>query len=33
MEKFMNRLVAKPTLLEDETLNAKIEKFFENPTF
>lgn len=29
----MNRLVAKPNLLEDESLNARIEKFFDNPTF
>ena len=29
----MNRLVAKPNLLEDENLNARIEKFFDNQTF
>ena len=29
----MNRLVAKPNLLEDENLNARIEKFFDNRTF
>ena len=33
MEKFMSRVVAKPNLLEDEILNAKIEKLFENTTF
>lgn len=33
MEKLMNRLVASPNLLEDEKLNAKIERFFENQTF
>ena len=33
MEKFMNKLVASPFLLEDEKLNTKIEKFFENSTF
>jgi len=33
MEKLMNRLVASPNLLEDEKLNAKIEKFFDNNTF
>jgi hypothetical protein len=30
MEKLMNKLVAHPNLLEDEKLNAKIEKFFDN---
>lgn len=29
----MNKLVASPNLLEDETLNSKIEKFFDNQTF
>lgn len=29
----MNRLVGNPNLLEDEKLNAKIEKFFDNQTF
>ena len=29
----MNKLVASPNLLEDEKLNAKIEKFFDNQTF
>ena len=29
----MNRIVGIPNLLEDEKLNAKIEKFFENQTF
>ncbi|CAK68833.1 unnamed protein product (macronuclear) [Paramecium tetraurelia] len=33
MEKFMNRLVSKPNLLEDETLNEKIERYFDNATF
>jgi hypothetical protein len=33
MEKLMNKLVAGPNLLEDEKLNAKIEKFFDNQTF
>lgn len=33
MEKFMNKLVGAPNLLEDEKLNAKIEKFFDNATF
>ncbi len=33
MEKLMNRIVGKPNLLEDEKLNAKIERFFENQTF
>jgi hypothetical protein len=30
MEKLMNKLVVSPTLLEDEKLNAKIERFFDN---
>lgn len=29
----MNRIVSAPTLLEDEKLNAKIEKLFDNHTF
>lgn len=29
----MNRLVANPLLLEDEKLNAKIERLFDNHTF
>lgn len=29
----MNKLVASPSLLEDEKLNSKIEKFFDNQTF
>ena len=29
----MNRIVACPLLLEDEKLNAKIEKLFDNHTF
>ena len=29
----MNRIVGNPNLLEDEKLNAKIEKFFDNQTF
>jgi hypothetical protein len=33
MEKFMNRLVGQKNLLEDEKLNLKIEKFFDNQTF
>ena len=33
MEKLMNRIVATPNLLEDEKLNSKIEKFFDNQTF
>lgn len=33
MEKLMNKLVQTPNLLEDEKLNAKIEKFFDNQTF
>jgi hypothetical protein len=30
MEKLMNKLVSAPQLLEDEKLNAKIERFFDN---
>jgi len=30
MENLMNKIVASPNLLEDEKLNAKIEKFFDN---
>ena len=33
MEKLMNKLVSAPNLLEDEKLNAKIEKLFDNKTF
>lgn len=33
MENFMNRLFNSPTLLEDEKLNFKIEKIFENKLF
>lgn len=33
MENLMNRLVSKPNLLEDETLNEKIERYFDNATF
>ncbi len=33
MEGFLNKLVHNPTLLEDEKLNARIEKLFDNPTF
>jgi hypothetical protein len=33
MEKLMNKLVSAPQLLEDEKLNAKIERFFDNQTF
>lgn len=33
MEKLMNKLVSNKDLLEDEKLNAKIEKFFDNQTF
>ncbi|EAS00422.2 Serine/Threonine kinase domain protein (macronuclear) [Tetrahymena thermophila SB210] len=33
MERLMNKLVASPGLLEDEKLNSKIEKFFDNQTF
>ena len=33
MESLMNRLVQSPDLLEDEKLNTKIEKFFDNQTF
>ena len=29
----MNRIVSAPNLLEDEKLNAKIEKLFDNHTF
>ncbi len=29
----MNKLVSAPQLLEDEKLNAKIERFFDNQTF
>ncbi len=29
----MNKIVASPNLLEDEKLNAKIERFFDNQTF
>lgn len=30
MEALMNKIVSCPNLLEDENLNAKIEKFFDN---
>ena len=30
MEKLMNKLVSNKNLLEDEKLNAKIERLFEN---
>ena len=33
MEGFLNKLVHNPTLLEDEKLNARIERLFDNPTF
>lgn len=33
MEKLMNRIVSTPNLLEDEKLNAKIERLFDNHTF
>lgn len=33
MTSLMNRLVANPLLLEDEKLNAKIERLFDNHTF
>ena len=33
MEKLLNRMIAAPFLLEDEKLNAKIEKLFDNHTF
>ena len=33
MENLMNKLVDTPDLLEDEKLNTKIEKFFDNATF
>jgi len=33
MEGFLNKLVHNPVLLEDEKLNARIEKLFDNPTF
>eukprot|EP01017_Pseudomicrothorax_dubius_P048514 TRINITY_DN883_c0_g1_i2.p1 TRINITY_DN883_c0_g1~~TRINITY_DN883_c0_g1_i2.p1 ORF type:complete len:747 (-),score=216.15 TRINITY_DN883_c0_g1_i2:405-2645(-) len=33
MEKFMNKLVGQPNMLEDERLNLKIERFFDNQTF
>jgi len=29
----MNKIVASPSLLEDEKLNTKIEQFFDNQTF
>ena len=33
MEEFMNKLFVSPNLLEDEKLNSKIEKIFENKVF
>ena len=33
IENLLNRIVSSPKLLEDEKLNAKIEKLFENATF
>jgi Protein kinase domain len=33
MEEFMNKLLVSPNLLEDEKLNFKIEKIFENKVF
>jgi len=33
MEGFLNKLVNDPNLLEDERLNAKVEKLFDNPSF
>lgn len=33
MENFMNKLFVSPNLLEDENLNFKIEKIFENQVF
>ena len=33
MDKLMNKLVNNQALLEDENLNARIEKFFDNQTF
>ncbi len=33
MESLISRLVKNQALLEDEKLNAKIEKFFDNQTF
>ena len=33
MEKLMNRIVAKPNLIADDKLNAKIEKIFSVDAF
>lgn len=33
MEKLMNRIVAKPNLIADDKLNAKIEKIFNVEAF
>jgi len=33
MEKFLNKLLKNPDLLEDHKLNAKIEKLFDNSFF
>jgi hypothetical protein len=33
MENFMNKLFVSPNLLEDENLNFRIEKIFENQVF
>lgn len=33
MEKLMNRIVAKPNLIADDKLNAKIERIFNVDTF
>lgn len=33
MENFMNKLFVSPNLLEDENLNYRIEKIFENQVF
>ena len=33
MEKLMNRIVAKPNLIADDNLNAKIERIFNLETF
>jgi len=33
MEGFLGKLINNPNLLEDEKLNARIEKLFDNPTF
>ncbi len=33
MENLMNKIVKKPNLIEDDALNTKIERIFQNPLF